>query len=52
MLKDLKHYKCIRNLNKAIVEEARRLVIKTEYIVIRIEDAMQDMQKANGVIFK
>ena len=43
MLKDLKHYKCIRNLNKAIVEEARRLVIRTKYVVIRIGDAMQDM---------
>ena len=43
MLKDLKYYKCTRNLNKATVEEARRLVIRTKYIVIRIEDAIQDI---------
>ena len=52
MLKNLKHYKCTRNLNKATVEEARRLVIRIKYVVIKIEDAIQDIQKANSVIFK
>jgi hypothetical protein len=40
MLKNLKHYKYIRNLNKVIVKEVRRLVIKIEYVVIRIKDAI------------
>lgn len=43
MLKDLKHYKCIRNVNKGTVEQARRLVIRIKYIVIRIRDNIQDM---------